>query len=104
MICDTAGWLRSSPREGGSLGRCLPSKFSAGRVFLETGTAYAKAQRYEIQEAMSCSLSNGSPSPLGMSRVLQDRLGYGKHWGVSPEVGARLFPWTSQGASLDCPC
>lgn len=69
MIHDTAGWVRSSSRGGGSLGRCLPSKFSVGRVSVAR-TAYAKAQRYEIQEAMSCSLSNGSPSPLGMSRRL----------------------------------
>lgn len=70
---DTAGWLRSSPREGGSLGRCLPSKLSAGRVFVVARTAYAKAQRYEIQEAISCSLSVGVPALWecqGGSRIL----------------------------------
>lgn len=53
MSHDIAGWVRSISRGGGSLGRCLPSKFSVGRVFLVVGTAYAKAQRYEIQEAMT---------------------------------------------------
>lgn len=65
----------------------MPSEFSTGRVFLVVGTAHAKTWRYDIQEVMSYSLSNGGLSPLRMSRRLWGPLGCGEQWAVSTEGG-----------------